>query len=286
MSLHHQTPVIESSPLSQRIGALVFLKMENTQQTGSFKLRGLGNLCTNAVKQRGRTHLISSSGGNAGLAVAYSAAKLGVPATIFVPSTTADFMRTKMASEGAKVIVHGDVWAEAHQHAIEQAKQDPQAELIHPFDHKEIWDGHASIITEAVQQLKKKPSAVICVVGGGGLMCGILLGMHQVGWEDVPLFACETLGANSFAEAVAKGELITLPAITSIAKTLGASRVAGEALAWSKKHKIFPCVVSDKEAVDALVAFQFDHQVLVEPSCAAGLAILYDKEKKIFETSF
>jgi len=178
------------------------------------------------------------------------------------------------------VIVHGDVWAEAHQQAIEQAKSDQQAELIHPFDHKEIWEGHASIITEAVQQIEKKPSAVVCVVGGGGLMCGILLGMHQVGWEDVPVFACETLGANSFAEAIAKGELVTLPAITSIAKTLGASRVSEEAFLWSKKHSIIPCVVTDKEALSALLAFEIDHKVLVEPSCAAGLAILYDKEKK------
>jgi len=280
MSLHHSTPIIISEPLELIVGVKVYLKMETMQITGSFKLRGIGNVCTKAVKERGCTHLVSSSGGNAGLAVAYSAAKLGVLATIFVPSTTAEFMRNKMASEGATVIVHGDVWAEAHQRAMEQVKLEQGAELIHPFDHKEIWEGHSSIILESHQQIKHKPSAVVCVVGGGGLMCGILQGMYQVGWEDVPLFACETLGANSFAEAVAKGELITLPGITSIAKTLGASRVAEEAFAWSKRHNILPCVVTDKEAVDALVAFHVDHQILVEPSCAAGLAILYDKQKR------
>jgi len=284
LMMYHPTPIIESSPISKLVSSTVYLKMENVQQTGSFKQRGIGNFCAKAVRERGCKHLISSSGGNAGLAVAYSASKLGVPATIYVPSTTADFMINKIALEGATVIVHGDVWDEAHKQSVERVKQEKESELVHPFDHKEIWEGHATIITESAQQIKK-PSAVICVVGGGGLLCGILQGMHQVGWTDVPLFACETLGANSFAESVAHGELITLPAITSIAKTLGARQVTKEALVWNKKHNITPCVVTDKEALDALLAFQFDHQILVEPSCAAGLAILYDKEKKISKVS-
>jgi L-serine/L-threonine ammonia-lyase len=94
-TLHHQTPIIHSTPLSKKIGIDVFVKLESTQQTGSFKIRGIGNMCTKAVKERGCKHLISSSGGNAGLAVAYSAKRLGVPATIYVPVTTADFMREK-----------------------------------------------------------------------------------------------------------------------------------------------------------------------------------------------
>jgi len=104
--------------------------------------------------------------------------------------------------------------------------------------------------------------------------------MHKIGWNDVPVFACETLGAHSFAEAVKQGQLVTLPDITSIAKTLGASRVCEEVFNWTKKHKIISCVVTDKEALDAIIQFQYDHQILVEPSCGAGLAILYDKEKR------
>jgi L-serine/L-threonine ammonia-lyase len=261
----------------------VWVKLDNTQQTGSFKLRGLGNNCTKAVKERGCKHIISSSGGNAGLAAACSARKLGVKATIFVPKTTPEFMRHKMTLEGANVIVHGNIWAEAHQQAIEKLKElkeiGENTELIHPFDHPEIWEGNSTIILECHKQIQK-PSAIITVVGGGGLLCGILQGMHKIGWDDVPVFACETYGAHSFAEAVKQGELVTLPDITSIAKTLGASRVCEEVFNWTKKHKIFSCVVTDKEAVESIIHFQNDHQILVEPSCAAGLAILYDKEKR------
>jgi len=138
-ALHQVTPVIESTILSKQVGCRVFLKLDTAQQTGSFKIRGLGKLCQKAVLERGCKHLVSSSGGNAGLAVSYAARKLSVPATIVVPTTTASLMREKMTVEGATVIIHGDVWAQAHQHATLLASQIPNSELIHPFDHPDIW---------------------------------------------------------------------------------------------------------------------------------------------------
>jgi len=150
------------------------------------------------------------------------------------------------------------------------------------FCHKHLHyrDGHASIIEEVVPHLPYAPSAVITVVGGGGLLCGILEGLHRVGWEKVPVLACETTGANKLALTLEKGEIVTLTTITTIAKTLGASQVCPKVFEWSKKHEIISCVFSDKEALRALLEFQNHHQALVEPSCATGLAVLYDKEKK------
>lgn len=261
------------------LGVRVNLKLENAQQTGSFKIRGIGHLCQKSV-QNGCKQIVSSSGGNAGLAAAYSARKLSVPATIVVPSTTPTFMRNKMAAEGAKVIVHGDVWAQAHEYAMKLATEIPNTQLIHPFDHPDVWEGNASLILEAATQLERPPSAVICVVGGGGLLCGVLEGMHKVGWEKVPVLACETLGANKLAQSLETGQLVTLTSINTIAKTLGASQVCAKTLEWSKKHEIISCVCSDEEALAALLEFQKDHQALVEPSCAAGLSLLYDKEQK------
>uniref|UniRef100_A0A6B2LA06 L-serine ammonia-lyase n=1 Tax=Arcella intermedia TaxID=1963864 RepID=A0A6B2LA06_9EUKA len=207
---------------------------------------------------------------------------MGKPITVFVPDNVHPKLKRKMELEGANVVVHGKVWADAHQKAIEFAKAVPHCEVVHPFDHEDLWEGHASIITEAAGDLKKKPQAVLCVVGGGGLMVGLLRGMHKVGWEDVPLIVSETTGAASFAAAVEAGKLVTLPTINTIAKTLGASTVAKEAFDWTKRHKIVHRVVTDREVLEAIVRFQEDHQFLVEPSCGAGLALLYSEKHSEF----
>jgi L-serine/L-threonine ammonia-lyase len=92
--------------------------------------------------------------------------------------------------------------------------------------------------------------------------------------KDVPVIACETDGARSFAEAVKKGELVTIPAVTSIAKTLGAKRVCQEALDWTKKHKVTSVICSDRQAVDACLKFADDHRCLVEQACGAGNLVM------------
>jgi L-serine/L-threonine ammonia-lyase len=169
---------------------------------------------------------------------------------------------------GAKVIVQGAMWDEAHKLAMKLAEE-PGSALAHPFEHPDIWEGHSTIITEVAEQLKgrAKPSVVVCSVGGGGLLIGILQGLHKVGWGDVPVIAAETKGADSFAQSHAAGAMVTLPAITSIAKTLGAATVSKEAFRWIEKHRILPCVVSDAEAVSACLRFADDHRSLVEPAC-------------------
>jgi len=266
--------------LSDKVGARVYLKLDNAQQTGSFKIRGIGKLCQNAVA-KGCAHILASSGGNAGLAAAYAARKLGVPATIVVPSTTAQFMREKIAAEGAKVVVHGDVLADAHKKALELNSTIPNSFVVHPFDHPDVWEGNSSIIKESAAMLDKPPNAIICVVGGGGLFCGIMQGLKSTpGWENIPVLACETFGANKFALSVESGQLVTVDKITSIAKTLGANRVTEKAFEWTKQHKVINCLFSDEDVVSSILEFQRDHQMLVEPSCAAGLAVIYEKDNK------
>jgi L-serine/L-threonine ammonia-lyase len=260
------------------------LKLDVVQPSGSFKIRGISNCCWKAVHERGCKRLVSASGGNAGLAVAYSGKRLHVPVVVVVPESTAPFIRKKISDLGANVMVHGKTFDEANEKALELAKE-ADSVYIHPFDHPDIWEGHATIIQEIYQSYKeqaesesafqKKPDAIITVVGAGGLLCGILQGLHKVGWDDVPVIASETQGAHSFAEAVKEGKVVKLPSITSIAKTLGAQRVCEEVFNWTKKHPITSVIVTDEMAVDALVRFADDHRYLVEPSCGAGLAVLY-----------
>lgn len=273
MALHHHTPLLHSLPLSQLTGKEIWLKMETAQPSASFKLRGMGLAAQRAVA-KGATRLVSSSGGNAGYAVAWAGKSLGVPVTVVVPKTTDFRMRTKIMLTGAEVRVFGDVWDDAHTRAIELARESGGA-LLHPFDHPDIWEGHASIIDE-VQESGPRPGLVLVAVGGGGLLCGVLQGMASTGWGEIPVLAVETTGAASFAAAQIAGKAVTLPAITSLAKTLGAKRVCDRLLALSARHTVHSVVVSDAAAVNACVRFADDHHTLVEPSCGAALSVVYD----------
>lgn len=270
--LHIETPLLESGPLGRTLGAEVWLKMDALQPTGSFKIRGIGAACQRAV-QEGALRLVSASGGNAGQATAYAGRRLGVPVTVVTPTTTSSYVHDLLRAEGATVLVHGDAWDQTDIFARELAERE-RGRYIHPFDDPVVWEGHASLIRE-VAEAGLTPDAVVTVVGGGGLLCGLLQGMHAAGWEDVPVLAAETEGAASFAAAVEAGHLVTLDRIRSIATTLGARTVAAEALDWAGRHRVYPWVVTDQQAVAACRRFVDDHRVLVEPSCGAALAAVY-----------
>jgi len=279
--LHINTPLLESRKLGNYVGAKVLLKMDALQPSGSFKIRGIGYCCSKAVKENHCTKFITSSGGNAGLAVAYAGRKLNVPVTVVVPETTPDFMRQLIEAEGAEVKIYGKVWDSAHEHAMSLCI-DPNYKYIHPFDDKDIWKGHSTLIEE-VFAYNIKPSVIITVVGGGGLLVGIIEGLHKVGWNDIPIIACETEGAASFAASVQKDQLVTLDGITTIARSLGAKTICKEVFEWTKKHPIISHIVTDKMSVDALSNFVDDHRILVEPACGAGLAAVYSKAPALLE---
>lgn len=271
--LHNQTPLLLHRQLSQRLSKQVWLKMENAQASGSFKLRGIGLLCQRAVAA-GATHLICPSGGNAGFAAAVAGVALNVPTTIVVPASTPLSVRDAIAAIGAAVVVHGTDWDQANEAALAMCVS-PGTTIIPPFDHPDIWDGNASLIDEAVAQAPHGFDAVVCSVGGGGLLCGVLEGLHRNGLAQVPVIAVETDGAASLHASIEAGELLTLPAITSIATTLGARRVAAAAFAWRQRHPLHSIVVSDAQAVAACLRFADDARTLVEPACGAALAPLY-----------
>ncbi|PFH09569.1 L-serine/L-threonine ammonia-lyase [Collimonas sp. PA-H2] len=276
-SLHIHTALLRHPQLSVALDKIVLLKMENTQPAGSFKLRGIGLLCQRAVAA-GASHLVCPSGGNAGFAAAFAGAALGIKTTIVVPESTAASVCQRIRDIGAEVIVHGAVWDEANQLALQLCEQ-PGSVYIPPFDHPDIWDGNATMIDEAVLQARElgvEFDVVVCSVGGGGLMSGVLSGLHRNGLAHIPLIAAETDGAASLNAAVRAGELVSLPAITSIASTLAAKRVAAECFAWTQRHEVHSVVVSDAQAVSAALQFADQMRTLVEPACGAALAVAYE----------
>jgi L-serine/L-threonine ammonia-lyase len=279
MPLHVVTPLVDSAPLARVLGARVWLKLETLQPTGSFKIRGIGRACEEAWAG-GARRFVSSSGGNAGVAVAHAGGKLGAAVTVFVPRTTSERMIGKMRAEGATVEVRGEAWDDAHAAALE-ATERQGAFYVHPFDMPAVWHGNATLVREAVDQGLEQPDAVVVAVGGGGLLCGVLEGMHAVGWTQVPVVAVETHGAASLHAAMVAGTPVDIGRITSIATTLGARRVCDRALAWTREHPIASWLVSDRAAVDACLRFADDHRLVVEPACGAALAAVYERAEPL-----
>jgi L-serine/L-threonine ammonia-lyase len=269
--LHIQTPLLESVLLSQYVKGRVWLKLEALQPSGSFKARGVSYACQCYVSE-GAERLISSSGGNAGLAVAYAGRKLGVPVTVVVPKTTTQRAIDLIHAELAEVIIEGEAWNEAHEHALQLAAEG--GAYIHPFNDPLLWYGHATLIDE-VAEAGLKPDAVVLSVGGGGLLCGMVEGLHRHGWADVPVLAVETRGTASLHAAIEANQPVELDSIASIATSLGAKQVAQQAFDWTQKHSIHSKVVSDLEALNACQAFSQDHRLLVEPACGAALSVVY-----------
>lgn len=276
IKLYHHTPLLDSHPLSALLGKPIYLKCESLQPSGSFKDRGIGNLCLYYAKQKAKG-FVSSSGGNAGLAVAYASQALQLQAKVVVPIVTPQMMIKKLQDEKAEVIVTGEDWNAADAVAQEISQKEGYA-YIPPFNHPKIWEGYTSMIRE-IQQEKIKPEAILLSVGGGGLLSGICQGLHEIGWEDVAVITAETEGAASLAASVKAGKRIKLAHMHTVAVTLAAKQICEQAFAWTQKHPIFPQTVTDREAVEACLQYADHHRQLVEPACGAALAVLYQKRE-------
>lgn len=276
-----RTPLVESPALAQKLGvASVWLKMESSQPSGSFKQRGMSHLL-NHLKGEGYESIVCSSGGNAGLSAAYCARQLGMTAHIVVPKTTKELMVRRIRDVGAKVDIVGENWNGADAYAREICEKDPKAAYVPPFDHPKLWEGHSPMIKEISEQLPEGDNepldAIVVSVGGGGLIAGVIFGLSEVGpeWANkTRVIAAETEGAASFAASLEAGELTRLEKIDTIATTLGALCVSADSLKFAQDHPA-GCesqIVSDAEAVAACKFLADEHRVLVEPACGAALA--------------
>lgn len=244
-----KTPLVEMyshEPMDHR----VFFKMEAYHPCGSFKLRGMEYACRQAVK-RGAKMLISSSGCNAGLAVAYSGMKLGVPVTVLIPETSGEDVIAKLRAYQANVVLFGTEWEQADQRAKAMEKEDPSCAYIHPHDMADVWTGHAAIIDELKEQCEEQPDLICCSVGGGGLLNGLIEGLERNRWNDTSILAIEPRGTESFYKAVEAGSLVEMETLTSIAHSLGAKKVCAKSLENAKTKKIIPYLVEDRDAINA-----------------------------------
>ncbi|KAK0739247.1 tryptophan synthase beta subunit-like PLP-dependent enzyme [Apiosordaria backusii] len=292
-----ETPLIYSAHMSRNAGCNIYLKLENVQPSGSFKSRGIGNMMLEAVlstqnsNDNNTTHFLCSSGGNAGLACATTSLSLpNSRATIVVPLSTSPFMVQKLKDVGATVVQTGSSWIEADTYLRDEllSKNEPGVKNVYvpPFDHPAIWRGASSLVDEMVRQMPEDQGvdAVVCNVGGGGLVNGVCEGVYRLftaaGEKGPKVVALETEGADSLWQSVQAGKLVTLEGITSLATSLGARRVSERTWEWFEQMKgdFVAGVVSDKQAAEACCRFLDEGRVMVELSCGATLAGVYKDE--------
>lgn len=272
----HRTPLVRSQALSTRWGANVYLKLENFQKTGSFKPRGAFFKLLNLSDEERRRGVVGVSGGNHAQGLAFAAKNLGISATICMPVTTPKNYLDATAGYGASIRLSDTIHA-AFQDAAHLQSQGQT--LIHPFDDESLAAGQGTVGLEILEDL---PNVSRCYVsiGGGGLIAGIASALKDsedpnttdVKQQSRRVIGVETVGADAMAQAVAANQIVQLPAITSIARTLGAPAVSQFTLNAVRELVEEVVVVSDQEAVHELFYLLERSKVLAEPAAACCLA--------------
>lgn len=265
------TPLIYSDYFSRKLNADIFLKLEVLQPTHSFKVRGAFNAILTLSDTQRQKGVITASGGNHGLGIAYAAAKLQTTATVYLPTSTPQNKVDAIKVLGAEVIVQGEAFDHATQHAMAVAREQDRA-YIHAFDNAYVMAGQGTIVSELCQQLSDIDRIVVAI-GGGGLISGIT-SAAQAYSPKTQISGVETAGADCMAQSIAAGKIVELPAITSVAESLGAKKTAERQFQIVARYVKPLVVVSDEEAIASLLEILQYEKMLVEPAASCTLAAL------------
>lgn len=262
-----RTPLSLSHTLSARLRTNVYLKYELLQKTGSFKVRGAFNKALSVAPEARGRGFVAVSGGNHAQAVAYVGAKLGVAAIIVMPESTPLNYVDATRGYGAEVVFARDA-AEAFDRVASYEREGWVA--IHPFDDPLVIAGQGTVGLEILEDAPEITDLIISI-GGGGFMGGVATAVKAVK-PLVRIWGVETKGADAMARALAQGEPVRMPAITSIARTLGAPSVSARTLDLATRYLESVTVVEDAEAVAAAVLLLERAKVLTEPAASCTLA--------------
>jgi threonine dehydratase len=261
---------IRRTPVLSVAGTLWF-KLEYLQHAGSFKTRGMTNRILTAA-ERGAlpaAGIIAASGGNAGLAAAYAARELGVPAEVFVPVNAPPVKVAKLTKLGARVVQVGVEYAEAYAAAVVHADV-TGALFCHAYDDQDMVAGNGTVGLELREQLPDGFDTVLVAVGGGGLIAGVTAAMD--GRSRV--VAVEPVTCPSLHAAMAAGEPVDVPVSGVAADSLGARRVGRIAFDVTRAAGVDSVLVDDQAIVDARRQLWEDYRIAVEHGTAAALAAL------------
>jgi len=265
------TPLAPEPALVDEIHPRLRLKLENLQVAGSFKPRGVFNTLLQLSEGQKKQGVITSSGGNHGLAVAYAATRLGIPAIVYLPETASPDRVARARQWSAQIIQYGDVWDVSHAKAMETASEQ-NLHYIHPFDAPATIAGQGTLGLELLDDLPDV-DCILIAIGGGGLIAGMSAAIKQVK-PHVQIIGVEPEGAATMKTAVTQGKVVQLPFVKTIADTLAPRSVSERTLALTQKYVDDILLVSCTEMIEGMQWLWKSYNQLVEPSGAAVIAAL------------
>jgi len=265
------THLIYSPIFSEESGNQIYIKPENLQKTGAFKIRGAYNKINKLTEEEKKRGVIASSAGNHAQGVAYAARELGIKAVIVMPKTTPLIKVQSTKKYGAEVVLYGDVYDDAYQKAKELEAQEGYV-FVHPFDDIDVLEGQGTIALEILEEM---PDAEVIVVpiGGGGLISGIAAAAKMIK-PDIKIIGVEPSGAASATEALKKNKVITLPEANTIADGTAVKRIGDLTFNCIKQYVDEVVTVDDYELTEAFLLLAEKHKIIAENSGILPLAAL------------
>ena len=267
------TPLIEAKPVKQPIcqAETLYLKLECLQICGSFKARGAVNKLLSIPQERLQYGLVTASGGNHALGVAYAGWIAKVPVTIYLPQSTPLVKARALESWGAKVIFEGAVWDEANRAAMQAAEQQG-LNYIHPFADPDVIAGQGTLGLEILQDAPDIDMLLVAI-GGGGLISGVSSAVRNLK-PATKIIGIEPVGAPTLYESLRAGKVVELPQITTTAGTLAPRRSAVINFEIISQHVDEIVLVTDDEMREAARWLWFEMGIAAELSGAAAVAAL------------
>ena len=266
-----KTRLIHSDYFSELSGNDVYLKPENLQHTGAFKLRGAYNKIsqlTDAEKAKG---VITASAGNHAQGVAYAAKKLGVKAVICMPATTPILKVEGTKALGAEVVLHGDGFDDAYAHSLKLQKEKGYV-YIHPFNDREVLLGQGTTALEIIDA-QKDIDAILVPIGGGGFASGVALATKLVN-PNVKVYGVEPANAACMKAALKADKIVTLPSADTVADGCAVKTAGDLTFAFCKKYLDGIITVSEMEIMGALLSLIEKHKLIAEGAGVLSLAAL------------
>jgi len=275
------TELIYSDYFSEQTGGKVYLKPENMQRTGAYKVRGAYYKISTLTQEERERGLITASAGNHAQGVAYAARECGAKAVIVMPTTTPLIKVNRTKALGAEVVLHGDVYDDAAAHADKLAEENGYT-FIHPFDDPDVATGQGTIAMEIIKDLPLV-DIILVPVGGGGLATGVSC-LAKYLKPNVKVIAVEPEGAACLKASFEAGKVVTLPVVNTIADGTAVKTPGSRIFPYLQKNLDEIITVPDQELVTAFLDMVENHKMIVENSgllTVAALRHINCRDKKV-----
>lgn len=275
------TNLVYSEYFSNQTGNRVYLKPENMQYTGAYKVRGAYYKISTMSEEARQKGLITASAGNHAQGVAFAAKKYGVKATVVMPTTTPLIKVNRTKGYGAEVILYGNVYDEACEYAMKLAEEKGLT-FVHPFDDLDVATGQGSIAMEIIKELPTV-DYILVPIGGGGLATGVST-LAKLLNPNIKVIGVEPAGANCLQESIKAGKVVTLPTVSTIADGTAVKTPGSKLFPYLQKNLDDIITVPDEDLIVAFLDMVENHKMIVENSgllTVAALKQLDVKDKKI-----